>query len=207
MFGTLSFSVAILYGIVYDVDALVSNAGIVMVIFQFLFVTRLLTDGQMLGIAIALILHVIGSSRPGFADGSTIYGHLQHWDVLTHALTAFVLTVIAWSFVVKHTHNSSMNIIHLSDMYLFVWAATLGIAMSVVWELSEYAIELYLDIPVLVVGSVHNHMIDVFAGVFGAIVAAGWIVATRDEPKPVCPIPESQPALPEPEYVESYTED
>lgn len=207
IFGTVSIGILLLYGISNNVESLIKNGAIALVIFQFIFVTRLLSDGYLAGIGGALFLHVVGSSRPEFAGGSTVYGYMEYWDVLTHSVTAFFLTIIVWSLIIRSTQNSTTNIVQLSDMYVFIWAVTLGIAMSVVWELIEYGLELYVDIPVLVVGSLENHMLDVFAGVLGAIVAAGWIVATRDDPTPICPTPDYRPELTDTEYVESYTED
>jgi len=121
-----------------------------------------------LWITSAVFLHVLGTVG--------LYGLIPAWDSLTHTLSATVVAAAGYTLLrVIHLHASS---IHFPPWAMFVFTLIVVLAMGVVWEILEFALDqsaLLLEIdPVLAQHGIDDTIVDLIFNGIGAILVATW---------------------------------
>ena len=84
-----------------------------------------------LWITTAVFLHTLGSSG--------LYGHIEWWDHLTHALSASLIAAVGYTAtraIDLHSEN-----IRISRRFAFVYIFVVVLAFGVIWELFEFALD------------------------------------------------------------------
>lgn len=114
----------------------------------------------------AVFLHTLGSAG--------LYGFLGHWDSLTHALSASL--VAATGYTVVRTIDLHSDEVHLPSKTMFAFILLFVLAVGVVWELVEFAIDLAarrFDFDaVLAQHGVDDTVGDLLFNLAGAVVVA-----------------------------------
>lgn len=119
-------------------------------------------------ITVAASLHAIGTLGP--------YRSVWWWDYVTHALSAFTVTGIAYAVVVAANRHSAA--VHLPQPYLSGVLVLFSLAAAVLWEVVEFAAtklgNAFGTQSVLIVFGVSDIVTDiVFTALGGLAVAVG----------------------------------
>lgn len=124
--------------------------------------------GLALWITSAVFLHVLGTVG--------LYGLFPVWDTITHTLSATVVAAAGYTTLrAIHLHDPS---IHLPPEAMFVFTLIIVLAMGVIWEVLEFALDqsaLLLGVdPVLAQHGIDDTIIDLIFNAIGAILVAMW---------------------------------
>lgn len=119
-------------------------------------------------ITVAAALHALGTLGP--------YRTLWWWDYLTHALSAFTVTGIAYAVVVSVDRHA--NGVSLPQPFLSLVLVLFSVAAAVLWEVVEFAATKIAAVAgtrsVLIVFGVSDIATDiVFTTLGGVVVALG----------------------------------
>lgn len=114
----------------------------------------------------AAFLHTLGSAG--------LYGYLGQWDSLTHALSASL--VAATGYTIVRAIDLHSEEIHLPSKTMFAFILLFVLAVGVVWELVEFAIDLASQRfgfdAVLAQHGVNDTVGDLLFNLVGAVIAA-----------------------------------
>lgn len=124
--------------------------------------------GLVLWITTAVFLHTLGSWG--------LYGLIPPWDHLTHTLSATVIAAAGYATIrAIHLHSPS---IHLPRWALFSFTLIFVLALGVVWELMEFAIDQVALVfgvePVLAQHGLDDTMRDMIFNSIGGLIVATW---------------------------------
>lgn len=117
-------------------------------------------------VALSVFLHTTGMIG--------LYDHTWWWDHLTHALSAAVVTSVAYATVsaLDNHHEDS----YLPPRFLAIFLLTTTLAFGVLWETLEFVARdlgrLVGATPVLVVYGVSDVLLDLVFDAIGALVVA-----------------------------------
>lgn len=124
--------------------------------------------GLALWITSAVFLHVLGTVG--------LYGLFPAWDTITHTLSATVVAAAGYTTLRSiYLHDPS---IHLPPEAMFVFTLIIVLAMGVIWEVLEFALDqsaLLLGVdPVLAQHGIDDTILDLIFNAVGAILVAMW---------------------------------
>ncbi|MFP4591641.1 MAG: hypothetical protein ACLFM8_09300 [Halobacteriales archaeon] len=125
-------------------------------------------------IAAAVFFHTIGSA--GF------YTYVGWWDHLTHALSASLVAAVG--YVLVRAIDLHIEEINLPRRVMFVYILVFVLAIGVVWELFEFALDLFAEatgvMPPLSQFGLEDTVNDLLFNAFGAVLvaAAGQLYLT-----------------------------
>lgn len=108
------------------------------------------------------------------------YYRIPHWDLILHGLSGLMLGALSFS-VITLLNDAQKVKVNLSPAFVAVFAFCFAVAMGVVWEFYEYALDGLLGLNMqkfsledgqLLVGraALVNTMSDLIVDAFGAIV-------------------------------------
>ena len=126
-------------------------------------------------IVLALFLHVWGGV-------SGFYDSVPGWDHITHAMSSALIAVLG--FIVVMSVDQYVKTIYLPRRFLGIFIAVFTMAMGVLWEIMEFAMDMWTGSRMQY--SLDDTMIDIFfdgaAGIAVAAVGAHYLTrTTRDE--------------------------
>ncbi|WP_207591253.1 hypothetical protein [Halomontanus rarus] len=163
----------LLYGLANRDVTTVANAGIA---FAITFLPAILErdrrlplePGLVFWLTSAVFLHAIGSAG--------LYGLIEPWDSLTHALSASV--VAAGGYAVVRAIDLHSDEVYLPPKMMFGIILVFVLAFGVLWEIMEFAIdavaqEFGLE-AVLAQHGIDDTIGDLVFDLVGAVVAATW---------------------------------
>jgi len=124
--------------------------------------------GLALWVTSAVFLHVLGTVG--------LYGLFPAWDTITHTLSATVVAAAGYTTLrAIHLHVPS---IYLSPGAMFAFTLIVVLAMGVIWEVLEFALDqsaLLLGVdPVLAQHGINDTILDLLFNAVGAILVAMW---------------------------------
>ncbi|MWV39007.1 hypothetical protein [Natrialba sp. INN-245] len=124
--------------------------------------------GLALWVTTAVFLHAIGTAG--------LYDAIGPYDHLTHTLSATVVAAAGYATLRGiHLHGES---IHLPRWAMFAFTVVFVLAMGVVWELLEFAVDqgaLLLGMePILAQHGIDDTIVDMIFNTLGAIIVAAW---------------------------------
>jgi len=89
-----------------------------------------------LWITTAVFLHTLGSAG--------LYGLLDWWDSLTHAMSASLVAAVGYTAArAVDLHSEG---IHIPRQFLFVYIFVVVLAFGVIWELFEFGLDVAADV-------------------------------------------------------------
>ena len=161
------------YGVVYSQPKAITNGTIALVItftpaiFERNYEVPL--DPWLgLWITLAVFLHTMGSAG--------LYGTIEWWDHLTHAMSASVVAGIGYTFArAVDIHHDE---IHLPTRFAFVFILVVVMAFGVLWELFEFGLDVAADetgitMPLAQHG-IDDTVRDMMFNTVGAVVVAAF---------------------------------
>ena len=86
-------------------------------------------------ITTSVLFHTLGSAG--------LYGHLQWWDSLTHALSASLVGGVGYT--AARAVDLHSDDIHVPRRFGFVYIVVVVLALGVVWELFEFGLDVAAD--------------------------------------------------------------
>ena len=161
----------VVYGFVFSQPKAITNGAIALLI---TFVPALLERNYNipldpwlgLWITLAVFLHTLGSAG--------LYGQLDWWDHLTHAMSASLVAGVGYTFArAVDIHSDD---IHLPTRFYFVYILVVVLAFGVIWELFEFGLDITADATGIVMPLAQHGLDDTVRDLMfnslGAIVVA-----------------------------------
>lgn len=90
---------------------------------------------------LAAILFIFGSLFLGSAFG--FYYRFWWWDILLHGFSAILLGIIGLLMVWILNHNEKVDI-SLNPLFICIFSFSFAVAMGVLWEIYEFAVDSFI---------------------------------------------------------------
>ena len=161
----------LVYGLVVRDVATITNAGIALAV---TFLPGVLERNYRLPIEPELVIWLTAAAFLHTLGSAGLYDLLNQWDSLTHALSASL--VAATGYTVVRTVDLHSEEVYLPSKLMFAFILLFVLAVGVVWELAEFAIDLVsrrfeID-AALAQHGVNDTVGDLLFNLTGAVVAA-----------------------------------
>lgn len=164
-------AVLFLYGVYTGAPKTITNAGFGLVVTFLPAIIRrnlrfTLNPFLALWITAAVFFHALGSAG--------LYGGIEWWDHLTHALSASVIAAAGYVTVrVLDIHHDEIS---LPREFVFVYVIIFVMAFGVIWELFEFGLDILaeqtgLQMPLAQHG-LEDTVVDMMFNTLGAIIVA-----------------------------------
>ena len=161
----------LVYGLVVRDVPTITNAGIALTV---TFLPAFLERNYRLPIEPELVIWLTAAAFLHTLGSAGLYDYLGQWDSLTHALSASL--VAAAGYTVVRAIDLHSDEVYLPSRTMFAFILLFVLAIGVVWELAEFAIDLaarrFGFEAVLAQHGVNDTVGDLLFNLAGAIVAA-----------------------------------
>lgn len=117
---------------------------------------------------LAAILFIFGSLFLGSAVG--FYYRFWWWDILVHGFSAILLGIIGLLMVWILNHNEKVDI-SLNPVFICIFSFSFAVAIGVLWEIYEFAIDSFFEADMQKSGLVDT-MWDLIVDTSGALLVS-----------------------------------
>lgn len=161
----------LVYGFVVRDVTTITNAGIALTV---TFLPAFLERNYRLPIEPELVVWLTAAAFLHALGSAGLYGLLDQWDSLTHALSASL--VAATGYTIVRAIDLHTDEVYLPSRMMFAFILLFVLAVGVVWELAEFALDLAAQRfgfdAVLAQHGVNDTVGDLLFNLAGAVVAA-----------------------------------
>ena len=113
------------------------------------------------------------------------YTHVPHWDTILHTFSGFMLAVVGFVAVDLLNRRDRQETLHLSPLFVGLFAFCFAVALGAVWEIWEYFWDCTLGLnmqkylypggePKVGQAALNDTMKDIIVDTIGAVIVSVW---------------------------------